>query len=124
MTPISTATQRAGKIIKVGGGPAGVAITPDGRTAYVVNYDSGTVTPISTATQRAGRAITIAPDPAGFGIAITPDGTTAYITNDQQTGTVTPVNLATRAVGTPIKAGSMAPRYRDYPGWQDGLHHD
>ena len=33
-----------------------ITITPDGKTVYVANYDSGTVTPISTATNTAGPA--------------------------------------------------------------------
>ena len=35
--PINTATDKAGKAIKVGPGPDGIAITPDGKTAYVAN---------------------------------------------------------------------------------------
>ena len=37
MTPIRTATNKAGKAIKVGGRPVAIAITPNGKTAYVVN---------------------------------------------------------------------------------------
>ena len=33
--------------------PAAIAITPDGKTAYVANFGSGTVTPIRTATNTA-----------------------------------------------------------------------
>src|ERR1022692_1342307 len=53
--PISTATNRAGKPIKVGIGPLAIALTPNGKTAYVTatgsisGGDPGTVTPISTA---------------------------------------------------------------------------
>ena len=39
--------------------PYGIAITPDGKTAYVANYGSGTVTPIATATNTAGPPITV-----------------------------------------------------------------
>jgi len=46
VTPISTATNRPGKPIKVGHGPDGIAIIPDGKAAYVANYYSGTGTPI------------------------------------------------------------------------------
>ena len=56
MTPIATATNTARKPIKVGGDPDAIAITPDGKTAYVANYDSGTVTPIATATNTARHA--------------------------------------------------------------------
>jgi YVTN family beta-propeller protein len=101
--PISTATDRAGKPIKVGSGDQ-IAITPDGKSAYVLNSDAGTVTPINTATNTAGRPIHIGRT-RDFGpefIAITPDGKTAYVAN---TGlnTVTPISTATNTAGNPIK---------------------
>jgi len=40
------ATNTAGPAIKVGSGPWSIAITPNGKTAYVANHDDGTVTPI------------------------------------------------------------------------------
>ena len=70
MTPIRTATNTPGKPIKVGKFPRVIAITPDGRTAYVANQDSGTVTPICTATNTPGKPITVGSDPVA--IAITP----------------------------------------------------
>ena len=70
MTPISTATNRPGTPIKVGHGPDGIAITPDGKTAYVANYYSDTVTPILTATNTTERSIKVGRGPGP--IAITP----------------------------------------------------
>jgi DNA-binding beta-propeller fold protein YncE len=72
VTPIDTATSTAGKAIKVGRTPDAIAITPSGKTAYVVLYSSGrsTVIPISTATGKAGQAIKVGSDPQA--IAITP----------------------------------------------------
>jgi YVTN family beta-propeller protein len=70
VTPISTATNRASRPIKVGDRPLTIAITPDGRTAYVVNFGTGTVTPIATATNTPGRPIKVAAHP--FAIAIAP----------------------------------------------------
>ena len=51
MTAISTVTNRAVKTIAAGSldGADAIAITPDGRIAYVVNLNSSTVTAISTA---------------------------------------------------------------------------
>ena len=60
VTPISTATNTAGRAIRVR--PAGVgmtsriAITPDGKTAYLL-CSLGGVVPVSTATGTAGRPI-------------------------------------------------------------------
>jgi YVTN family beta-propeller protein len=83
--------------------PAGIAITPDGKTAYVANYGSGSVTPINTATNTAGAAITVGVRPTS--IAITPDGKTAYVANSWS-GTVTPIAVATNTAGTAITVGS------------------
>ena len=63
MTPFRTATDTAGTPITVGSGPVAIAITPDGKTAYVTNYGSGTVTPITTATGTAGTPITVGTSP-------------------------------------------------------------
>jgi YVTN family beta-propeller protein len=70
VTPISTATNRAGKPIKVGLSPGGIAITPDGKTAYVANRISGTITPIATATGTPGTPINVGRVPGAM--AITP----------------------------------------------------
>ncbi len=117
--PISAAANRAGQPIKIaGGGPIGVAagqiaITPDGKTAYVVS-SSGTVIPISTATDRAGGPIYVGHGSRNFGpdfIAITPDGKTAYVA-DLALNTVVPISTATNRAGTPIHLpgkGSLGP---------------
>jgi YVTN family beta-propeller protein len=52
VTPISTATGKAREAITVGSAPGAIAITLNGKTAYVAS-GSG-VTPISTATGKAG----------------------------------------------------------------------
>ncbi len=73
MTPIRTATNAVGKAIAVGSFPAFIAITPNGKTAYVANVaygGTGTVTPIRTATNTALKAITVGAEPGP--IAITP----------------------------------------------------
>jgi YVTN family beta-propeller protein len=104
--PISTATNTAGKPIRVGGANQ-IAITPDGRTAYVLNIGAGTVIPVSTATNTAGPPIPVAPGRfhGAMSIAITPDGKTAYVTN-LISNKVTPISTATNTAGTPI---SVAP---------------
>ena len=56
VTPIRTATNTAGPPVPVGNEPFGIAITPNGKTAYVTG-GTDSVTPIRTATNTAG------PDP-------------------------------------------------------------
>ena len=79
MTPIDIATNTADTPITVGNDPVAIAITPDGKTAYVANDISGSVTPIDTATNTAGTPIPVGGDPVA--VAITPDGKTAYVAN-------------------------------------------
>ena len=70
MTPVGTGTNIAGKAIRVGYLPWAIAITPNGKTVYVVNNGSGTVTPVGTGTNTAGKAINVGAAPVS--IAITP----------------------------------------------------
>jgi YVTN family beta-propeller protein len=104
VTPIDTATNTAGTPIPVGSGPEGVAITPDGRTAYVTNFSSGSVTPIDTATNTPGTPIPVGSGPEG--VAITPDGRTAYVANSGS-NTVTPIDAATNTARAAIPIGEL-----------------
>jgi YVTN family beta-propeller protein len=101
--PISTATNTAGKPIRTGAGPEAIAITPDGKIAYVVNngYDTvDTVTPISTVTNTPGKPIKVALGASA--IAITPDGKTAYVVDSAG---VTPISTVTNGPRKPINVG-------------------
>jgi len=91
--------------------PTGVAITPDGTTAYVTNLEEG-VTPIEIATNKPGNEITVGSEP--FGVAITPNGKTAYVTNELS-GTVTPIKIATNTPGKEITVGSSPVAIAIYP---------
>jgi YVTN family beta-propeller protein len=103
VTPIATATNKAGSPISVGTDPFAVALTPDGKTAYVVNRGSDSVTPIATATNTAGTDIPVGADPKA--IAVTPDGKTAYVVN-RGSDSVTPIATATNTAGTDIPVGA------------------
>ena len=59
MTPIELETNTAGTEIKVGENPVAIAITPDGKTAYVTDTGSNSVTPIELATNKAGSEIKV-----------------------------------------------------------------
>jgi YVTN family beta-propeller protein len=97
VTPIDLATGVAGASIPGGDGPESVAITPDGKTAYVAGA-SGLVS-IDVATRTAGSPIQFGVGKGEESVAITPDGKTAYVAS---AAGVTPVNLATGSLGTPI----------------------
>ncbi len=103
VTPIDIATNTPRTPITVGPNPFGIAITPEGSTAYVAN---ATVTPIDTATNTAETPITVGASPGG--IAITPNGATAYVANagvNCSSNTVTPIDTATNTAGTSITVG-------------------
>jgi DNA-binding beta-propeller fold protein YncE len=114
VTPISTATGTPGKPIPVGGSPrfgdphrgnpvGQIAITPDGKTAYVA-FGSD-VTPINTATGTPGKTIHVGGQLNGAldtQIAITPDGKTAYLITGSG---VTPISTATNTPGKTIHVG-------------------
>ncbi len=105
--PISTATNRAGKPIQIdhnNGSDSQIAITPDGKTAYVVS-GMHAVMPVNTATSTAGRPIHLGSGCrnqlfAEPSIAITPDGKTAYVACD---GAVVPISTETGTARQPIR---------------------
>lgn len=75
---IDTLTNKVIDTITVGQSPWGVAITPDGKRAYVAS-SSGTISIIDTGTNDV--IDTIAEGDGPLGVAITPDGTRAYVSN-------------------------------------------
>ncbi len=120
VTPIDLVTDTVLAPIPLGAsaGPAGIAIAPDGKMAYVTDAGSigtlgDTITPIDLATDKTLPPITVGPGPQG--IAITPNGQRAYVADagaivSGQTGgfgsTVTPVDLATGKALASITVGN------------------
>jgi DNA-binding beta-propeller fold protein YncE len=109
MTPVTTGPNTRGKPIKIGAIPAAIAITPDGKTAYIADVHPGIVTPVTTATSTPGRPISIGGFP--WAVAITPDGKTAYVVDLPAYGRgptrVIPVATATNRPGKPIKISDV-----------------
>ena len=106
MTPIATATNRAGRPIPVGRDPRAIAMAPDGRTAYVLNWLGATVTPIATLTNRPGRPIRVGPFPVAA--AFRPGARTLYAASFGA-DSVTPIDTATGRPGRPLPAGYVFP---------------
>src|SRR5207249_1484915 len=75
---IETGTNTVVTTVTAGTGPQAVAITPDGRFAYVVNLTSNDVSVINTATNTVASTGAVGFGP--FGVAITPKGAFAYVT--------------------------------------------
>jgi YVTN family beta-propeller protein len=84
-----------------------IAVTPDGKTAYVAaprgERRPGVVIPIQLATGEVLKPIPVGVWPNA--ISITANGKTAYVTNFLS-GTVTPIATATNTALAPIKVGS------------------
>ena len=103
---ITTATGAVSAPIPVGKSPYGVAITPDGKHAYVTDFvdgDGDTVSVITTATGAVSAPIAVGKGPVE--VAITPDGKHAYVANSGD-GTVSVITTATGAVSAPIPVGN------------------
>ncbi len=81
----------------------GVAITPDGSTAWIDDYSGGMIYPLNLSDDSVGTPVHTGGSP--FGITITPNGRTAYVSlsGDNQ---VVPVSLqGTPTPGLPIAVG-------------------
>jgi DNA-binding beta-propeller fold protein YncE len=107
VTPVEVATGAVGIPIPVSDADA-IAITPDGKTAYVTSDTSaGSVVPIDLATGTAGSPVAVGEDPDA--IAITPDGMVAYVADATASGGtgaggLTPIDLLTNTPGAHIAA--------------------
>ncbi|HSK49245.1 MAG TPA: PKD domain-containing protein [Solirubrobacterales bacterium] len=107
--PVELTTQAIGGQVPIGmsseGTPADVAITPDGKTAYVV--DNEQVVPIDVATNTAGTPIAI--PIFGQAIAIAPDGRFAYVSSVfVGPSEISKIDLATKTVVATIAVGDNA----------------
>ena len=101
----------------MGQNPAGIAISPDGRTAYVQILSSGsasTVTPIDLATGVPGRPIEPVRGNTVTALALSPDSTAVYATSflssdstvpTDTLGTMTVIRTASGRPGTAVNAG-------------------
>jgi RHS repeat-associated protein len=63
-----------GQAITVGKNPGGVALLPEGQTAYVTNPGSGTISVISTLTEAVTTSISDPYGPSDGAVGVTPDG--------------------------------------------------
>jgi len=95
----------AGAAVRTGDAPDAVAITPAGKTAYVVDEASNEVTPVDIGDGQAGPPITSTLFDEPDAIAIAPDGEYAYVV-DGGSPDVVRITLATDAVSE-IALGSL-----------------
>jgi autotransporter-associated beta strand protein/YVTN family beta-propeller protein len=112
---INAATNALVGSITVGTGPIGIALTPDGKFAYVGNNGSDVVSVINTAANTVVSSIAIPPVSLGstnqpIGVALTPDGRYAYVANNGS-NSVSVINTATNklVLSIPLPTGSTSP---------------
>jgi YVTN family beta-propeller protein len=104
---IRTSSNKVVATVQVGNLPAGVAIRPDGKRAYVTSRRSNQVWVIDTATHTVTDIIPVQIEPAN--LVFTPDGRRAYVTNFGS-NSVSVIDTATQTVlpvpdGDAIKVG-------------------
>jgi hyaluronoglucosaminidase len=110
LTPISTATDRAGQPIRFGVALKDVVISPDGRTAYVSQMPGmagpGTVFPVDLVTGQILAPIKLAGGVTS--LLLTPDGKTLLAVS-QSAGSATLIRTATRSVLATVTVGGSPP---------------
>jgi YVTN family beta-propeller protein len=100
LSEIDTATDRNIGTIEVGEFPIGVAITPDGRFAYVLDeYESVYVVDLQNGF--VSSPITVGGQPQS--VAIAPDGSRAYVTTDEPGQLLTIETATDKVVGGKIE---------------------
>jgi YVTN family beta-propeller protein len=88
--------------IRVGSGPLGLAVSPDGSRVYVANRGGNRVEIVDTATNMVAGTVPVGSGP--YGIAVHPDGSRVYATN-RFSGTVSVVDTAACKVVATIPVG-------------------
>lgn len=102
VTPISTATDRAGRPIRMPGDLRQILITPNGQTAYVLVGGTGLV-PIDLST---GQPLPEIKVHGAGGEAMMPNGKTIYVDSGDE---IVPVDLSTGKALNPITASKPEP---------------
>jgi DNA-binding beta-propeller fold protein YncE len=115
LTRIDVATGRTLRPITVPFASSSVSVTPDGRTAYLLEDDPGGVLPVNIRTGTVSRQINV---PGAYELAMTPDGRRLYVSasaNLHATGgarsgqQVIPIDTDTNTAQAPIRL--RAPGY-------------
>jgi DNA-binding beta-propeller fold protein YncE len=109
LVPIDVTTGVAEAPLTIDAALTSVAISPDGRYAYVADGDVATVTPVNLATGTVGAPNQVAANAGLTALAITPSGATLLAVvnpTGYDTGSVVPITLASGTVGSPIPVGA------------------
>jgi 6-phosphogluconolactonase len=130
--------------VGTGAGPEGVAVTPNGKSAYVTNVGPDTVSQYNIDPSNGALSpktpATVAAGSGPWGVAVTPDGKSAYVTSEESflgtlsqynidpiTGGLTPKSPATVATGgrpegvavTPLPRVPTSKEQCKHGGWRN-----
>jgi len=109
LVPLDVTTGTAEAPMRIEPDPTSVAVSPDGRYAYVADGDAATVTAVNLETGTVGTPNQVANDATLTALAITPNGATLLAVANPtgyDTGSVIPITLASGSVGAPIPVGA------------------
>jgi YVTN family beta-propeller protein len=88
--------------VNLGGRPWYVAVTPDGKSAYVVDIGTDNIYVIDTATNTVVDTVKVGESPGG--VAVTPDGKKAYVVFSNSVGVI---DTATNTVIATVPVGEV-----------------
>jgi DNA-binding beta-propeller fold protein YncE len=109
LVPVDVTTGTAEAPLQVDQDPTSIAISPDGRYAYVADGDSATVTAINLVTGPVGSPDMVAANAGITALAVTPNGATLLAVANPTgyaDGSVVPVTLPSGIVGAAIPVGA------------------
>lgn len=82
MMVIDSRTNEVVDSVSVGSGPWGLAVSPDGATAYVANLSADSVAIVDLATRSVSATVAVTGLPVDVGM--TPDGSSIFVVNDNE----------------------------------------
>ena len=101
LSVIDTTNNTVIATVPVGTKPWEVAVSPDGKKAYVANFFSNTTSVIDTTNNTVTATVPVGTYPSG--IAVSPDGTKVYVVNVD--GTVSVIDTTNTTVIATVKVG-------------------
>src|SRR5262245_42305366 len=100
---IDGATDKVVGRVSVGERPRGVALSPDGRSAYVALGEEDVIAVVDTATRAVTARIAAGSDPEAF--AVSPDGARLYVSNEDA-GTASVIDVKSGKVVATVPVGT------------------
>ena len=100
---LDTASNKFIAQVPTGVRPFALVLSPDGKTAYVPNHDSGSITVIDTASNTVRTEIKVQPNP--HWIDVSPDGTRLYAAN-HESNVVSVIDTSNNSVVATVPVGS------------------